>query len=155
MSCHDIGRGMNSVVRTTITLMEQEKISKSAAKTIIACCAESVNWCDGNPYEATAYISKCLCGNCMNRIPAGKKLYSVYDLSGEVSNRYKIAYLLANDRLCDECFDTVVNNYCNDHEAGARERKYIEEHCKPEEYTSTGEYEDSNNGCRWVDYNLP
>ena len=155
MSCHDIGRGMNSVVRTTVSLMDQGKISKDAAKTIISCCARSVNWCDGNSYEATDYIRRCICGRCMRLIPVGEKLYSVYDVSNHVPDRYDIDDQLATDGLCENCFDLVLNAHCKDPEAGIRERKYIEDHQKPEDYTSTGEYENHNNGFRWVDYDLP
>lgn len=150
MSCHDIGRGMNSVVKTTISLMDQEKISKDAAKTIINSCARGVNWCDGNTYEATDYIRKCICGNCMRLVPAGEKLYSVWTVSNDVHNMYNLDDNLASDGLCEDCFDLVLNEHCGDSEAGARERKYIEENYSPKDYTSTGEYTDNNNGCRWL-----
>lgn len=155
MSCHDIGREMNSVVRTTVSLMDQGKISKDAAKTIISSCAQSVNWCDGNSYEATDYIRRCMCGYCMKLIPAGEKLYSVYDVSYDVPDQYDIEDHLATDSLCENCFDLVLNAHCKDPETGIRERKYIEEHQKPENYISTGKYANHNNGCRWVDYDLP
>jgi len=54
-----------------------------------------------------------------------------------------------NGRLCKECFDLVINEFCNDEKAGERERNYIEEHQKEEDYLSTGEYPDHNNKCRW------
>ena len=59
MSCHDIGRGMNEVVKTTIELYDAKAIDINATKKIIASCAAAVNWCDGNEYEATAYIRRC------------------------------------------------------------------------------------------------
>ena len=43
MSCHDIGRGLNSVVRKTIKLMDQGEISKNAAKEIINTCIGTEN----------------------------------------------------------------------------------------------------------------
>ena len=90
----------------------------------------------------------------MKRVPAGEKLYSVYDVSSAVPDKYSLIHHLASDGLCEECFDIVLNEYCKDETAGEREREYIEKHRDPEEYISTGEYEDHNNGCRWVDYNL-
>lgn len=155
MSCHSIGRGMNNVVRTVVTLMDENKISKDAAKTLIRCCANSVNWCDGNSYEATDYVRRCICGRCMKRVPVGEKLYSVLDVSGDVPDQRYLDYHLALDGLCEECFDIVLTEHCKDAAAGERERIYIEDHCNPKDYTSTGEYEDHNNGCRWVDYDLP
>lgn len=143
MSCHDIGRGMNSVVRTTITLMDEGKVSKSAARVIVNSCAKGVNWCDGNQDEATEYIRRCLCGRCMKKVPKGEKLYSVWDVSMDVPNRYDVDKDLASDGLCEECFDLVLNSHCQDDEAGPRERAQIESHSKEEDYTSTGEYNES------------
>ena len=155
MSCHDIGRGMNSVVRTVVSLMDEKKISKDAAKTIIRCCANSVNWCDGNSSEATDYVRRWMCGRCMKRVPAGEKLYSVYQVSDAVKNRYHLDDHLGSDGLCEECFDIVLAEHCKDAAAGERERKYIEEQYDSEDYISTGEYENHNNGYGWVDYDLP
>ena len=107
MSCHDIGRGMNSVVRTTVTLMDEGKISKEAAKTIICCCKQSVNWCDGNEGEAIDYISGCMCGRCLKLVPEGEKLYSVYDVARDFPDYYHLDDNLATDGLCEECFDIV------------------------------------------------
>ena len=155
MSCHDIGRGMNSVVRTTVMLMENGKVSKEAARTIIGCCRNSVYWCDGNEYEAIEYIRNCMCGRCMSLIQKGKKLYSVYDVSSDVPNSDDLMDNIASDRLCEECFDIVINEHCKDDTAGERERRYIEATYAPKDYISTGEYEAFNNGCRWVNYQLP
>ena len=155
MSCHHIGRGMNCVVRTVVSLMDKNKISKDAAKTIIHCCADSVNWCDGNFGEAIDYIRRCMCGRCMKRVPAGEKLYFVYQVSDDVPNRYHLIDHLASDGLCEDCCEIVLAEHCKDAAAGERERKYIEENYDSEEYISTGEYENHNNGCRWVDYDLP
>lgn len=154
MSCHDIGRGMNSVVRTTVKLMDEKKISKDAARTIICCCSKSVNWCDGNESEAVGYIRRCMCGRCMKMVPEGEKLYSVYNVSNSVPDSYKLSNYISSDGLCEKCFDLLINEYCKDETAGLREREYIEKYYDVEDYTSTGEYEDHNNGCRWVDYDL-
>ena len=146
---------MNSVVRTVVSLMDEKKISKDAAKTIIRCCANSVNWCDGNSSEATDYVRRCMCGRCMKRVPAGEKLYSVYQVSDAVKNRYHLDDHLGSDGLCEECFDIVLAEHCKDAATGERERKYIEEQYDSEDYISTGEYENHNNGYGWVDYDLP
>lgn len=71
-SCHDIGRGMNEVVKTTIELHDAKDIDINAAKKIIASCAIAINWCDGNEYEATAYIRRYRCGKCLKMIPRDK-----------------------------------------------------------------------------------
>ena len=93
--------------------MDNDKISKDAAKTIIIECKNGVNWCDGNSYEAISYIGDCMCGRCMRKIPEGEKLYSVYDVSNDIPRRYDISDNIANDSLCTECFDIVLNEHCN------------------------------------------
>lgn len=152
MSCHDIGRGLNSVVKVTVELFDAGKISKEAAMRIIHQCANGVNWCDGNTSEAIDYIRRCRCGRCFKMVPEGEKLYSIWAVSNNVPNRYKIfnAFDLASDGLCEECFDIVLNEHTGVEDAGARERAYIEGDLQEAEYTSTGEYEDTNNMCRWV-----
>ena len=152
MSCHDIGRGMNSVVRVTIGLYDAGRIDKDATAQIIRACARGVNWCDGNKSEAVDYIRRCRCGRCLKMVPKGEKLYSIWDVSFDVPKRYEIDrdFKLLSDGLCEECFDIVLNEHCGDVGAGERERKHIEEHQKPEDYISTGQYEDNNNGCVWV-----
>ena len=151
MSCHDIGRGMNSVVRVTMGLYDTGKIDKESAHKIIYACARGVYWCDGNEGEATEYIRNCVCGKCMNKISKGDKLYSIYDVSPDVPNRFHIDdnYELVTSRLCEECFDVLINEHCGDELAGQRERQYIVEHCKPEKYLSSGQYEEWNNGLPW------
>ena len=152
MSCHDIGRGMNSVVKVTIELYDAGKINRESTIKVIRACANGVNWCDGNRDEATDYIRRCRCGRCLKMVPEGEKLYSVWDVSHDVPRRYDIDddFGLASDGLCEECFDLVLNQHCGDQSAGERERKYIEEQNDPRQYLSTGQHEDSNNGCRWV-----
>lgn len=151
MSCHDIGRGMNEVVKTTIELYDAGDIDIKAAKQIIASCAVAVNWCDGNEGEATEYIRRCRCGKCLKMIPKGEKLYSVWHVSKDVPNPYHIDDKagLATDGLCAGCFDEVISKYCDNPDAGKREMDYIENNHNEKDYNSEGKYPDYNNGCRW------
>lgn len=57
MSCHCIGRGMNSVVKVVIRLFDEGKVSLDVAKEIIYMCREGVGYCDGNEYEALDCIA--------------------------------------------------------------------------------------------------
>lgn len=102
MSCHDIGRGMNEVVKMTIELYDAKAININAAKKIIVSCAVAGNWCDGNESEATAYIRRYRCGKCLKMIPRNEKLYSVWDVSNDVPDRYNIEEKagIATDSLC-------------------------------------------------------
>ena len=149
MSCHDIGRGMNSVVRTTISLLDEGRISMDAARSIILSCKHGVHWCDGNEGEAVSYIRGCICGRCMKKLAKGEKLYNIYSVSNDVPDRFDWAKDFVTDKLCRECFDIILNEKCGDSNAGQRERAYIEENEDEEDYTSTGEYENHNNGFRW------
>ena len=151
MSCHDIGRGMNEVVKTTIELYDAKVIDINATKKLIASCAAAVNWCDGNEYEATAYIRRCRCGKCLRMVPKGEKLYSVWNVSNNVPDCYNIDKKagIATDGLCAECFDEVISKHCSDPDAGKREMEYIESHYKDGMYKGEGEYPDHNNGCNW------
>lgn len=154
MSCHDIGRGLNNVVRVTMRLMDEGKISKDAAKVIVHCCAKSVYWCDGNEYEATNYIRRCICGKCMRLVPKGEKLYSIWDIKDALNRAGAIArkFDLATDSLCETCFDSVLNEYYGDDAVGESERQFIEEHSEnSDRYLSTGEYQGDNNGYPWGD----
>ena len=52
MSCHNIGRGMNYVVKNVIKMYDTGELTLEAARKIIAAARRGVNWCDGNyiPY---------------------------------------------------------------------------------------------------------
>ncbi len=126
MSCHDIGRGMNSVVRTTISLLDEGRISMDAARAIIVSCKRGVHWCDGNEGEAISYIRGCVCGRCMKKLVKGERLYSIYSVSNDVPDRFDWEKDFVTDKLCRECFDITLNEKCGDSNAGQRERAYIE-----------------------------
>ena len=152
MSCHDVGRALNNVVREVMTLYDEGRLDADCAKRVVSRCASSVHWCDGNENEATDYIRKCVCGRCFRKLPKGEPLYSIWEVSGDVLKRYDIldenGNDLPTDGLCTECFDIVINHHYGDENAGARERAYISEH-STNGFVSTGAYKDNNNGYRW------
>ena len=150
MSCHDIGRGMNEVVKTTITLYDKGEISKEAAKKLLATCGSAVWWCDGNPDEAIDYIRKCRCGKCLKMVPKEEKLYSTWEFPYESYQeriRVQNELHLVSEGLCESCFDEVMAKYCDD--IKAVKRWYVEKN--PEGCSSEGEHPDHNNGCEWPD----
>ena len=78
MSCHDIGRGMNSVAIVVLNLYEEGLLSKKAAKDIIRACRKGVNWCDGNEDEAVEETrARGYCGLCFEK--TDNSLMNVYD----------------------------------------------------------------------------
>ena len=158
MACHDVGRALNNVVWEIMRLYDSgEGVSKEAAKKLINRCALSVYWCDGYEYEATDYIRRCVCGRCFKLIPKGEKLFYFFDSSDVLVQKYnrkdEKGECLATPNLCEECFEKVVNHYLNDEKSGKIEIQKIMNRVDTERYTSTGQYSDTNNGLRWVDYN--
>ena len=135
MSCHSIGRGMNSVVNKVLEMYDAEELTGDATKKIIAKARKGVRWCDGNQWEAVASMRRSRCGRCLKEMPSGTPLYSVWKISVQrnILDQFPDE-ILASDGLCLECFDIVVNRALDDDEAGARERKYIEEQFEPEEW---------------------
>lgn len=142
MSCHNIGEGMNSVVKTIMVLVDKKEISIKSARILVKACMEGVFYCDGNKYEATEYISNCCCGKCLKRLPKGAKLYDLYngvrDL--EVIHRIYKNEFFFTERLCTSCFDKIVNKYYGRDDAGKEAREYIENKYDEEDYTSSGMY---------------
>ena len=74
MSCHDIGRGLNSVVGVVITFYDEGKLDIETARTIIVACRKGVHWCDGNEDEAVMRLRKCRCGKCLKVVKKGEEL---------------------------------------------------------------------------------
>ena len=142
MSCHDIGRGLNTVTKKVIELYDLGCYSTETARDLIATARNGVHWCDGNEYEAVACIRRCRCGRCLKKMKPGEYLFSVWDVPYSVPKSEEIIDCehiedekpLASDGLCEECFDIILGKHCNDLTAGERERKYIMEHCDEDEY---------------------
>ena len=152
MSCHDIGRGMNEVVRLTISLYNKNRIGFKEARSIIATCAEAVNWCDGNSYEAVDYISGCTCGKCLKKLDEGEMIYSLCDLPRDI-NVFRLAEknrIIDGCGLCLECFNEVINS--SEEIRNREEVKDLMNKIEKGEYEgdlSTGEYKSHNNKCSW------
>lgn len=151
MSNHDVGRGLNAVVKTTIELYDANQLDREVAKKIISSCGQAVNWADGNSYEALDYIYNCRCGKCLKMVPRGEHLYSVDDVSNKVPDFYSISDQeeLATPRLCEDCFNEIICQHCNDPAAGKREMEYIQSEYGEDSCASEGNYPDTNNGCPW------
>lgn len=153
MSCHDIGRGMNYVVRRTITLYDRNEIALEPAKKIIASCKNAVNWCDGNGYEAIDFILNCRCGKCLKLVPKGEKLYSIFDLPYKFEDTHPNLdeeLELASYGLCEECFDRYMPNFCDEEWNVESLKKSIENDKHSNNFLSEGEHQMSNNGCSWL-----
>ena len=65
MSCHNIGRGLNSVTEVVMELFFRGKISEEAMKKLVTACRKGVHWCDGNETEAIECIRDNYCGSLL------------------------------------------------------------------------------------------
>lgn len=87
MSCHNIGKGMDSVAKIVIQMYVNNEITKDAALRLFRALRDGVNWCDGNSYEATESISKILCGRCLKQFTEGEKPSSLWDAEDVISEK--------------------------------------------------------------------
>lgn len=136
MSCHDIGRGMNSVVLVVLDLYDHGKMSLESARQVIKACREGTQWCDGNENEAVMCCCENRCGYCLERLKPGDALYCLYDIVRVAEsegllkdyepvkvfrNRTDQAYKLAGkdlgyDWICANCFEKIINKITGDSE---------------------------------------
>ena len=132
MSCHDIGRGMNSVTRVVIKMFDNGELSREAALKLLMALKLGVHWCDGNEYEAVASILDCRCGKCLKKIEEDENFYDIYECSPLVAERpmgildnYNENY--AGYFFCKDCFDNIIKAITNGKITGEVARKYIDE----------------------------
>ncbi|MFI3213407.1 MAG: hypothetical protein R3Y24_08685 [Eubacteriales bacterium] len=112
MSCHNIGRGMDSVVQTVIGMYDNKELSLMATKKVIRSAREGVHWCDGNEYEAIDCIRGIRCGCCLENIEEVEEEYSLWHLGGEfrhIDFLDESEEVIASDMLCETCFKRVVD----------------------------------------------
>lgn len=132
MSCHDIGRGMNSVTEVVIEMFDNKELSRAAALKLFTALKNGVNWCDGNEYEAVESIIDCRCGKCLKKIEENQRLYDIFKCSMFVTgNPWDIMDNYEGDyggwHFCKECFDEIIKEITNGKISGEEARKYIEE----------------------------
>lgn len=131
MSCHNIGRAMDSVVVKIMEMYDEKKFSADTARELILAAKAGVGYCDGNYYEAVESIRLCRCGRCLKKIREEETIYSLWDLTSEINDPYPIMEQkysgedpLVSDGLCEECFRKVITEYTGDTEAAEREIKW-------------------------------
>lgn len=102
MSCHDIGRGMNSVTEVVAKMYIDKEITKDVAFRLFKALQKGVHWCDGNEYEATASLEDLLCGRCLKHFDDSE--YSV-DLWDTIDTLYNVTdgREEADDELVQQC----------------------------------------------------
>lgn len=136
MSCHSIGAALNNVSKTVLNLLDEDKISKEAAKEILYKTRTSVHFCDGNEYEATEEIDDNYCGYCLKKMKKNDLFLQLCHTSNNINNQYEIVkkYKMASYRVCSNCFDKLLNETTGDETTGEREKQYIMEHYDEYDY---------------------
>lgn len=103
MSCHNIGHGLNEVVRKILIEYDAGLIPYESTFRILQPCAKSVNWCDGNEYEATACMYD-RCGRCLRK---GLPMFKL----GVLYNDREVLNLVEKEtidyHLCQDCIDKL------------------------------------------------
>ena len=131
MSCHDIGRGMDSVTKVVIKMYDNKELSRDAALKIFSSLRRGVHWCDGNEGEAVASIIDCRCGKCLKEIGDEEKLYDIDDCSDLISKSLwdvldgYVKYY-AGWYFCKDCFDEIIQEVSDGKISGEEARNYIE-----------------------------
>ena len=103
MSCHNIGHGLNEVVRKVLAEYDAGLIPYESVFRILQQYAKSVHWCDGNEYEATACMYD-RCGRCL------RKGLPMFELGIFYNDRETLDLLkkeTVDYHLCQECIDKL------------------------------------------------
>lgn len=103
MSCHNIGHGLNEVVRKILVEYDAGLIPYEPVFRILQQCAKSVHWCDGNEYEATACMYD-RCGRCLRKGLPMFRLGIPYN-DREILNLVKKEVI--DYHLCQDCIDKL------------------------------------------------
>lgn len=78
MSCHNIGRGINSITTQIIEEYDAGNLGIEISKKLIRVSINGVNYCDGNEAEAVTDMRDCRCGKCLKKMKKGERIFSAY-----------------------------------------------------------------------------
>ena len=104
MSCHDIGRGMDSVTQVVIKMYDAGEITIKTALKLFTALKKGVYWCDGNENEAVQSIFNCRCGNCLKKMKTGEKLFNIYDSPSGIEKKFLRYFEKLQRKLCRLAF---------------------------------------------------
>lgn len=111
MSCHDIGRGLDSVTETVYDLYVENKISLDVTKILIKKIQKAVHYCDGNEYEAVEILwYNKICSSCF------MKYDEIYDIYSEIPDNYEMKKNpeYVNSYMCKECSKKLLSTVIKD-----------------------------------------
>ncbi len=117
MSCHNIGHGMNSVVKVILKMYDNGELDLPKAKKLIRACRVGVNWCDGNEGEAIECMRETRCNKCLRPFENDEKVVDMLytdiwnEAWGEHDHRKQVfedKYDLVGFNLCRSCSDETL-----------------------------------------------
>lgn len=145
--CEQLSKGLNHVFTGVYKYYLEGRISAETLREMIWNAFEAgmgIDPCVPDYKLVFDYARGCLCGNCLSVIEKGQSLYSVLDLSSDFPARERIMYCstpaLVTDRLCEKCFDDVLEAYCGLDGVGDIERKHIKRSVPSMKWKSTGKF---------------
>lgn len=104
MSCHDIGRGLNTVSKEIIDLYNKGKITIKVAKTLLKTAKVAVNYCDGNEFEAIACLfENDICSACLDECCELYDLSDVIDYNSKTYEKIENNPYYVSSVMCEEC----------------------------------------------------
>ncbi len=102
MSCHDIGRGLNMVTKNVMELYDEGKLGFEDVKKLLFTIEKGVHQCDGNEYEAVAWLYGHWCGKCLK---STEDLYDLYEIPLVPCTFDEEEYGLNTSVVCMDCFE--------------------------------------------------
>lgn len=127
MSCHNIGKALNSVEICAIELYEAGKIEREVLREILAACRDAVVYCDGNYDEVTEFLDARYCGACLSKRVAGEPLYTIWNtrLGWRPIQKYcdEQAVSVVGMSMCSRCFSQMLSDFGLSEAAIKREKE--------------------------------
>lgn len=114
MSCHNIGKALNSVEICAIELYEAGKIEREVLREILATCRDAVGYCDGNYDDVTEFLDAHYCGACLSKRVAGEPLYTIWNtrLGWRSIQKYcdQQPVSVVGMSMCELCFNQMLSD---------------------------------------------
>jgi hypothetical protein len=108
MSCHEIGRGVDVIMRQVLDMYDEGKISKEAALEMVKKFPKAVHWCDGNEDEAQRTLTLTHCAACLHKYEEDDEIMCVDVLD---SRSYDIN--ISEFRIIDAWYESMEKNDFN------------------------------------------
>lgn len=111
MSCHDIGRGMDSVAKVVASMYIKKEITKDVAIRLFKALRSGVNYCDGNEYEAVESLSELLCGCCLEQFTKTNAPLYIWDELDEYYSKFEKGEEISSEAAlkCEDLYKSICD----------------------------------------------